>query len=211
MADSRPASPDAPPQDLWSSILDSVSSSRIIPAKQILILGEPKSGKSTLATAILGKSSSQEGAHDEVLDFAVGYDWADVRDEGDEGESLFHEGLSLHAWLYHGVDLHTPLSLDTLARLSVYTIPSSVPTYSALLPHFLPPRSTLPHTVVIIVLDWTKPWTFVEELQTWLKWIDIWSKGEESRDLDILREENRERCEMPKENRPRQHRPLTES
>lgn len=95
MADSRPASPDAPPEDLWSSILDSVSSSRIIPAKQILILGEPASGKSTLAAAILSKSSSQEGAQDEELDFALGYDWVDVRDEGDEGESLFHKEMNI--------------------------------------------------------------------------------------------------------------------
>ncbi|KAI0340892.1 hypothetical protein BDW22DRAFT_1359733 [Trametopsis cervina] len=168
MGDSRPSSPDAPPQDLWSSILDSVSSSRTTPAKQIVLLGEPSSGKSTLAAALLNKPPSEEVKQDERSDFALGYDWADVRDEADE---------------------------DTLARLSVYTVPSSAPSYSALLPHFLPPRASLPHTVVIIVLDWTKPWTFIDELQTWLRWTEIWSKGDGARDLEILREENRERLQ----------------
>lgn len=86
MNDSRPSSPDAPPQDLWSSILDSVSSSRSIPAKQLLILGEPSSGKSTLAAALLNKPPSAEVSEDQRVDFALGYDWADVRDDADEGE-----------------------------------------------------------------------------------------------------------------------------
>lgn len=86
MNDSRSSSPDAPPQDLWSSILDSVSSSRSIPAKQILLLGEPSSGKSTIAAALLNKPPSEEVKEDQRLDFALGYDWADVRDDADEGK-----------------------------------------------------------------------------------------------------------------------------
>lgn len=46
----------------------------------------------------------------------------------------------------------------------------------------------------MIVLDWTRPWTFVDELQTWLEWVETWAKGDDSRDLEIVREENRERC-----------------
>ncbi|KAK7060355.1 hypothetical protein VNI00_001120 [Paramarasmius palmivorus] len=164
--DSRPATPEAPPENLWSSILDSVSSTRSIPSKQILILGKPSTGKSTLASALLQKPVSDDGKDDQKTDFALGYDYADVRDEGDE---------------------------DTLARLSVYTVPSSDPTYTRLLPHFLPPKTSLPHTLVIIVLDWTRPWTFVEELETWLKWVDEWANGDGSRELEIVREENRER------------------
>jgi dynein light intermediate chain 1 len=81
---------------------------------------------------------------------------------------------------------------DILARLSVYTVPSSKSAYTSLLRGFLSPRS-LPHTVVIICLDWTKPWTFVEELQTWLLWVEQWAEGDGARDLEIVREENRER------------------
>jgi hypothetical protein len=85
---------------------------------------------------------------------------------------------------------------DTLARLSVYTVPSAASSYTALLPHFLPPRTSLPHTLVMIVLDWTRPWTFVEELQMWLKWVEKWAKGDGSRELEIIREESRERCKF---------------
>lgn len=81
-----------------------------------------------------------------------------------------------------------------MARLSVYTVPSPEVSYTNLLPHFLPPRSSLPHTIVMIALDWTQPWKFVEELETWLHWVENWAKGDGSRELEIAREENRERC-----------------
>ncbi|KAF9480672.1 dynein 1 light intermediate chain [Pholiota conissans] len=165
---SRSSTPEAPPQDLWSSILDSVSSSRSIPSKQILILGQPSSGKSAIASALLHKPVSDEQKDDQRTDFAIGYDFADVRDEADE---------------------------DTLARLSVYTVPSAAPSFTTLLPHFLPPRSSLLQTLVVIVLDWTRPWTFVEELETWLSWVEKWSKGDGSRELEIIREESRERLQ----------------
>jgi len=46
---------------------------------------------------------------------------------------------------------------------------------------------------VIIALDWTRPWTFIEELQTWLVWVEQWAEGDSSRELEIVREEQRER------------------
>lgn len=167
MDNSRPPSPEEPPQDLWSSILDSVSSTRSIPSKQVLLLGESSSGKSTISSALLQKPRIED--KEAARDFALGYDWADVHDETDEA--------------------------DTLARLSVYTVPSSATPYLSLLPHFVPPRSALPHTAVMIVLDWTQPWTFIEQLELWLKWIESWSKGDDSRELEIMREENRERLQ----------------
>ena len=97
MGDSRPASPEEPPQDLWSSILNSVSSSRSIPSKQVLILGEPSSGKSTLTAGLLQKQVADE--KEEGNDFAVGYDWTDVRDEADEG--MFQ---GFYAFLYVLID-----------------------------------------------------------------------------------------------------------
>lgn len=84
---SRSSTPEAPPQDLWSSILDSVSSSRSTPSKQILLLGQPSTGKSTLVSALLQKPVSDEEKDDNKSDFAIGYDFANVRDDADEGES----------------------------------------------------------------------------------------------------------------------------
>ncbi|ELU45645.1 dynein 1 light intermediate chain [Rhizoctonia solani AG-1 IA] len=160
---SRSNSP--PPQDLWSSILDSISSSRAIPSKNVIVLGEPQSGKSTLAQHLLQKKDNSD-ANGKDADFALGYDWADVRDEGDE---------------------------DTLARLSVYTVPSSAPAHLSLLPHFLPPKMSITNTLVMIVLDWTKPWSFMDQLETWMEWVNTWVKGDGARELEVAREEGRER------------------
>ncbi len=77
----------------------------------------------------------------------------------------------------------------------MYTVPSSASAFTALLPHFLLPRSTLSSSLVIIVLDWTRPWTFVEELETWLTAVETWAKGDNSREAVITREECRERRE----------------
>jgi hypothetical protein len=95
---SRSSTPELPPQDLWSSILDSVSQSRSIPAKQVLILGQPSSGKSTLASALLQKPPSDDPSEANLPDFALGYDWADVRDEGDEGK------IALSRFLQGGIE-----------------------------------------------------------------------------------------------------------
>ncbi|EKM79910.1 hypothetical protein AGABI1DRAFT_119961 [Agaricus bisporus var. burnettii JB137-S8] len=169
MDNSRSTTPEALPENLWSSILDSVSTSRSLPSKQILLLGQPSTGKSTIASALLQRPvSSEESQDDKRVDFAVGYEFADVRDDGDE---------------------------DTIARLSVYTVPSSNSSYTTLLPHFLHPRTALTHSLVMIVLDWTRPWSFVEELQTWLLWIERWVKGDGSRELEMVREECRERLQ----------------
>jgi GTPase SAR1 family protein len=89
------STPELPPQDLWSSILDSVSRSRSIPAKQVLILGQPSSGKSAIASSLLQKPPSDDPLEANLPDFALGYDWADVRDEGDEGETTLFRFLSM--------------------------------------------------------------------------------------------------------------------
>lgn len=84
---SRPTSPQ---QDLWSSILDSVSSTRSIPSKNVLILGEPSTGKSTLSNALLQKTvdhnDHKDGEWSGKSDFAIGYEWGNVKDDGEEGE-----------------------------------------------------------------------------------------------------------------------------
>ncbi|KAG9038608.1 hypothetical protein FRB95_000830 [Tulasnella sp. JGI-2019a] len=163
-----------PEQHLWSSILDSVSSSRAIPSKNVIILGEPSSGKSTLSNALLQRSNqcsraeNREGGGGSSGDFAIDYDWGNVKGDADE---------------------------DTLARLSVYTVPSSSPAHLALIPHFLPPKSSLLQTLVMIVLDWARPSTFLDQMRTWLEWIDRWAQGDGARELEAMHEEGKERLQ----------------
>lgn len=126
-------------------------------------MGEPRTGKSTLASALLQKPLDLDRPKD---DFALGFDWADVRDDTDE---------------------------DTLARISIYTVQSSNPVHTSLIPQSLPPKSALGNTLAMIVLDWTKPWTFVEQLEFWLRWIERWAQGDGSRELEVVREEGKEK------------------
>ena len=86
-------------------------------------------------------------------------------------------------------------SIDTLARLSVYTVQSSNPAHLGLVPQVLPAKASLHNTLVMILLDWTKPWTFVEQLENWLIWVDKWARGDGSREMEVTRDEGRERCE----------------
>jgi dynein light intermediate chain 1 len=149
------------------------------------LLGQPSTGKSTIASALLQRQiSTDENKEDQRIDFALGYEFVDVRDDGEEGMS---GQMNIPA-------VRLNRTLDTLARLSVYTVPSADSSYTALLPHFLPPRTSLPHTLVMIVLDWTRPWSFMEELQMWLQWIERWVMGDGSRELEVTREDCRERC-----------------
>jgi Cdc6-like AAA superfamily ATPase len=83
---SRPVSPE---QNLWDSILNSVSTRRSIPSGNVLILGEPSTGKTTLANALLQRladgSRNETGEWFGKTDFALGYQWANVKEEGEEG------------------------------------------------------------------------------------------------------------------------------
>src|SRR5260370_36527993 len=85
MDQSRPSSPE---QNLRGSILNSVSSSRSIPSGNVVVLGEPGTGKSTLINALLQKATNvthHDGDWSRKNDFALGYEWANVKDEKDEG------------------------------------------------------------------------------------------------------------------------------
>lgn len=59
----------------------------------------------------------------------------------------------------------------------------------------LPAKASLHNTLAMILLDWTKPWTFVEQLENWLILVDKWAKGDGSREMEVTRDEGRERCE----------------
>ncbi|KAF8303395.1 hypothetical protein DL93DRAFT_2127394 [Clavulina sp. PMI_390] len=133
-------------QNLWDSILNSVSTRRPIPSGNVLILGEPSAGKSTLGNAILRRSAEAKDARfvDAAEgftknDFALGHRWENVKEEDEEVSDASHLTLVLQ---------------------------------------FLPPRTALPRNLAVIVLDWTKPWTFV-----------LWATNDSSREVQAVREE----------------------
>ena len=95
-------------------------------------------------------------------------------------------GHALHT--YNAASLH----LDTFPPLPVYTDPSSAPSHTALLSHFLRSQFVLPYTAATIVLGWTPLWTFLEDLRTLLASMEYWVLRKGARVLEVIRDEHRE-------------------
>ena len=62
--------------------------------------------------------------------------------------------------------------IDTLTRLGIYQLAGSHESYQSLL-RFALNASTLSDSLVVIVLDWERPWTFMETLQRWIKFLEL--------------------------------------
>ncbi|KAL8286183.1 hypothetical protein RQP46_004671 [Phenoliferia psychrophenolica] len=141
--------------DLWESILSSTAGSRSVVTKNAIILGSHKSGKSTLIHRLASPTGEAAGGDDEQptsathLDLGLSYSFLDVGDEADE---------------------------ETVARLGVYQLPSPHAPYPSLLPLALS-RATLLDSLVIIVLDWERPWRFLKELRAWIGVLEGVLKG----------------------------------
>jgi dynein light intermediate chain 1 len=61
----------------------------------------------------------------------------------------------------------TATQLETLARLSIYTLSTPSPAFGPLLKPLLTP-SSLPNTLVVILLDWSQPWHWIRQLHSWI-------------------------------------------
>ncbi|CAO3628562.1 unnamed protein product [Cunninghamella echinulata] len=185
--------------EIWSTILKGVASSKMVPTKNILILGDSGSGKSTLVHYLKNNpgpqpvvsetdnlppssfnvSASNNYTHmpienldeDVANNLALGYTYVDIQDEN-----------------------------EAVARLGFYQLGLSASEYLPLL-KFALSADTLQDSMVILVLDWTRPWKFLESLQRWMNVLDhtineirkegsnpdsSWTKGKAI--LDELRE-----------------------
>ncbi|KAI8384276.1 dynein light intermediate chain-domain-containing protein [Radiomyces spectabilis] len=160
----------APEKDeIWSTILKGVASSKMISTKHILILGDPGCGKSTLIHYLKNDPGPQ--AHVPESDdtaaptsFGVGssnYTPMPV-------ENLDQDATNTLALGYTFVDIQDEEN-EAIARLGLYQLGLSAPEYLPLL-KFAFSSETLANSMVIIALDWTRPWKFLETLQ---RWIDV--------------------------------------
>lgn len=57
---------------------------------------------------------------------------------------------------------------DTLARVSAYLLAEPSPSFAPLIKPLLTPQS-IPETLVVILLDWSDPWTWVRRLREWVR------------------------------------------
>ncbi|KAJ3110314.1 hypothetical protein HK098_000609, partial [Nowakowskiella sp. JEL0407] len=86
---------------------------------------------------------------------------------------------------------------NTLARVGIFTL-SSI-SYASLIPFAIYPPQSKPtstasweDSVVIISMDWSKPWQFVESLEKWFSVLEKVLENSEGESLDILREREKE-------------------
>ncbi|OKL63952.1 hypothetical protein UA08_00672 [Talaromyces atroroseus] len=145
---SRPSSKDGN-KNIWSSMLDSVASGKRLPEKNMIVLGgTPESQREFLDTLSSDPSDPQlpdERRKGKVApianEFALGYTYQDVLDADHE---------------------------DILARVSIYLLSDPSPSFAPLLRPLLTPQS-VPETLIVILLDWSSPWTWVRQLREWVR------------------------------------------
>ncbi|KAL3477714.1 dynein light intermediate chain-domain-containing protein [Aspergillus californicus] len=146
---SRPSSKDGPKKNIWSSMLDSAATAKRLPEKNLLILGgTPESQKEFLETMATDTSDPNISTEKRKVklppvanQFALGYTYLDVLDADQE---------------------------DTLARVSAYLLSEPSLSFAPLIKPLLTPQS-IPETVVVILLDWSDPWTWVRRLREWVR------------------------------------------
>jgi dynein light intermediate chain 1 len=62
---------------------------------------------------------------------------------------------------------HTDFVPDILARISLYLLSNPAPSFTSLIKPLLTPKS-IPNTLIVILLDWSQPWSWMRQLREWL-------------------------------------------
>ena len=109
--------------------------------------------------------------------FALGYTYQDVLDADHEGmiPNIFFvdtQGIViLEGLLVKNSALRMTFNVDAtdiLARVSVYLLSEPSRSFAPLLRPLLTPAS-IPETLIVILLDWSTPWTWVRQLREWVR------------------------------------------
>ncbi|KAG0747758.1 hypothetical protein G6F57_006400 [Rhizopus arrhizus] len=184
-------------EEIWSTILSNVASSKMVPTKRVLVLGDSLSGKSTLIHFLKNDPGPQpiRPDNDDVpaASFGANNNYIPL-----PVENLDDDTTSTLALGYNVIDIQDEEN-EAIARLGVYQLGLSAAEYVPLL-KFALNTDTLSDSCAIIILDWTRPWTFLESLQRWMHILqhrineickdgaagETWSKGKAV--VDELRE-----------------------
>ncbi|MCJ1433465.1 hypothetical protein MMC27_002827 [Xylographa pallens] len=135
-------------ENMWSGLLDSVGSGKRLPEKTVFLLGGgAETQKEFLETLSPDPTKKHQERHRKKApvanEFALGYTYQDVLDADQE---------------------------DILARLSFYTLPEALQTYVPLLLPLLTAQS-VPNTLFVILLDWSEPWNWVQQMKDWIQFL----------------------------------------
>lgn len=65
-------------------------------------------------------------------------------------------------------DVFANVFADILARLSLYLLTDPSSAFAPLLHPLLTPQS-IPNTLIVILLDWSQPWSWLRQLREWIR------------------------------------------
>ncbi|KAJ3242733.1 hypothetical protein HDU77_010691 [Chytriomyces hyalinus] len=127
--------------DLWGSILRQAATTKPAPTCNLIVLGTAQSGKSTLMSAIGHQDvqSQQMEPLDSMTGLAMQFAYAHVYDDSDAEEAA--------------------------ALVNLFEMDG--PVFAPLLRFALPPYA-IDRTAVVICLDWSRPWAFMDQLEQYL-------------------------------------------
>ncbi|KAI9361134.1 dynein light intermediate chain-domain-containing protein [Pilaira anomala] len=151
--------------EIWSTILTGVASSKMVPTKKLLVLGDPNSGKSTLIHYLKndpGPQIIQNENEESTNNFGINNNYSN----NIPLDHLDDDATNTLALGYSFIDVQDEEN-EAVARLGVYQLGLSAIEYMPLL-KFALSTDTLADSVVLIVLDWTRPWEFLETFQRWI-------------------------------------------
>ncbi|GAA5807691.1 hypothetical protein MFLAVUS_001065 [Mucor flavus] len=151
--------------EIWSTILTGVASSKMVPTKKLLVLGDPSCGKSTLIHYLKndpGPQIIQAESEESTNNFGVNNNYSNSIPL----DHLDDDATNTLALGYSFIDVQDEEN-EAIARLGVYQLGLSAVEYMPLL-KFALSTDTLSDSVVLIVLDWTRPWEFLETFQRWI-------------------------------------------
>lgn len=132
-------------RNLWASMLESVASGKRLPQKNLLVLG----GTPETQREFIESLSSSEGRRTfdrqktppVANNFALGYTYYDVLDADQD---------------------------DTLARVSLYSLSQPSNEFASLVSPLLN-AETVPHSAIVILLDWSQPHQWLRQVWKWIQ------------------------------------------
>ncbi|ETS73927.1 hypothetical protein PFICI_13793 [Pestalotiopsis fici W106-1] len=133
-------------KDMWSSMLDDVASGKRLPEKNMLVLGGSVESQRDFLESLSNneKRRNLDRSKDKIPpianSYALGYTYYDVLDADQD---------------------------DTLARVSLYLLSTPSPAFTSLLKPLLT-RQSIPNTLIVVLLDWSQPWTWMRQLRDWI-------------------------------------------
>ncbi|KAF8429193.1 dynein light intermediate chain-domain-containing protein [Tirmania nivea] len=135
--------------DMWSSMLSSVASSKRLPQKSMVVLGGTgECQKEFVESLNLGRKKGEKKPPIANA-FALGYTYLDVLDTDQE---------------------------DVVARLGLYLVSKPEPAFMPILKSLFT-AATIPDTLIVILLDWRKPWDWMRQLRTWVRLLGALFRG----------------------------------